>query len=124
MQMYSYPAFRIPVASIVSAVSRTSESLTSGPNWFQLIQPIGGVGANIFPESALPASEAVAAAPAQVVKKVLLSIDSCPFLEQRPPPQQPLRIEPALHIPHRLDLFRRILQLQQVRLPLPEPVLG
>ena len=46
MTTYSYPAAAIPVATIASAVSRISRSLTSQPNRFQLFQPMGGVAAS------------------------------------------------------------------------------
>ena len=46
MTTYSYPASFIPVATIASAVSIISFSLTLQANLFQLFQPIGGVMAS------------------------------------------------------------------------------
>ena len=42
---YWYPASRMPLAAIASAISRMSFALTSQPKWFQLFHPIGGVRA-------------------------------------------------------------------------------
>src|SRR6185437_13324758 len=41
--MYSYPASRMPLATIASASLRMRSSLTLQANLFQLFQPIGGV---------------------------------------------------------------------------------
>ena len=43
-----YPASRIPVLTIASAISRTIASVTCPWNLFQLFQPIGGVLARPF----------------------------------------------------------------------------
>src|SRR5256712_14220340 len=46
---YRYPASRMPLATMASAVSRISRSETSHPKWFQLFQPIGGgTGGAVF----------------------------------------------------------------------------
>ena len=54
----------MPVATIASAVSRMSFSLTSQPNLFQLFQPMGGVRASPSPATAggAPAPRSTAAA--------------------------------------------------------------
>src|SRR3954451_8772277 len=44
--------------------------------------------------------------------------------EERPLSQQPIRIEMALYVSHRIDLPRRIHQLQQVSFEFSNPVFG
>src|SRR4051812_33853995 len=48
---YWYPASRIPLVTMASAVSRISCSLTWQANRFQLFQPMGGVFARVARES-------------------------------------------------------------------------
>src|SRR4051812_10283321 len=56
---YWYPASRMPLATMASAVSRMSASLTLHWNLFQLFHPIGGVFASCvnFCALALPAQQ-------------------------------------------------------------------
>src|SRR5579884_3430640 len=79
MLTYLYPASRMPVVTIASAISRMSFSLTLHWNLFQLFHPMGGVGAAFD-----TCADAVADAVRKMKRDAMSSLRTwAPYVRQR-----------------------------------------